>query len=212
MTDIKTKRDPLLPPIPKEDEWEKYPRIESWRRGHLSVLKELHGNVNADLNTIANDIANNANDIANNASNIANIQHPFDMTFFPWEGTLSNGVWAANVDANQLFNGYYYNSSANQFNYIGVPVYMPKGNYAVTLVGMKGPDCANVLVRVDSNAWLSEDLYNANTVYNYIATDSVNNSLTTSAFHNVFIFVWYKNASSSSNIVRISQVSIRKIS
>lgn len=74
---FKTKRDPLVPNIPTEEEWKDFPRIQSWRRNHLSVLKQLHADAYDDITAVWNDIddiiANTPIDTLANATNNTNL-------------------------------------------------------------------------------------------------------------------------------------------
>ena len=168
MADKKTKSDPLLPPIPKEDDWEKYPRIEQWRRGHLSVMKELHKNVRYDIDNLANDISNNANDVSNNANDISNnagdvsnnandiANNANDITnrisgFGNWsnDGVYESG---ANYTANE--DGFVFVAANTTLAYISTPLGNPRQLFsfgANTLFSMMCAVKDGDVWRVDSN-------------------------------------------------------------
>jgi len=52
MTELKTEREPILPILPGEDEFNDFGRLERWRKGHLGDLKTLHENVRDDLDYV----------------------------------------------------------------------------------------------------------------------------------------------------------------
>jgi len=200
MTDYKVKRTPLLPPIPREEEFEKFDRLQQWRRGHLSVMEQLHRDIYDDVQSLANSVANiiTKNDVMGYVS------------IFPWFSPAANvGAWSAIGDANQYLGTYCRNTSSNNFDLIEFSMSLKEGTYQVDFHGIKGANSGIVYVILSQiPVGNAIDLYAAATTYNF----SVNMSVTVPASGNttVGLKVQGKNASSNDYICAWTNLTLRK--
>jgi len=223
MTEFETKRDPRIPPMPNKTDWQKFERIEQWRRSNLTIIRQLHADTYNDLHTLANesannanDIANNANDIANNANDIANLE-AIDpdanisgaITLFPWEFTYQQGGWVWQTNANQKFGGYYHNGNASNGDYISSNYVIPAGNYRVHLDAVTGANRGIVSFSASYGSLGTFDLYSASTTYNYA---NYFHTAILGGVRRLVLSCQSKNASSSGYIASISKLSLHRYS
>jgi len=219
MTDYKVRKNPALPAIPSESDWQDFDRIIKWRRGHLTVLQQLHSDTYDDVHTLenatannANDIANNANDISNNANAIANVAIYQDVILYPWE--MSNygaSNWAAVVSANQFFNGYYHNVTANNFDALYRTQYLRAGTYLWGVFGITTANSGIASLQIDATTYAAIDMYTSSTGYNYFASNS-SVVVGSSGTHALYVKVNSKNASSSGYKLYITYSHLRRVS
>lgn len=225
MTEFKTKRDPRIPSIPNKTDWQQFERIEQWRRSNLTIIRQLHADVNDDLNTLANETAElEANQhapvtVAN--SNTATLtlsgqqitayanQQGTDI-IFPWElGGASNGTWDFSLSANQMFQGYFVNTSNANGNYLsGANFFLGGGSSYLKTLYVAGPDSGIVQILYNGVVRATIDMYNAGSyLYNQIASNTL---VGVSTPANLQILVNGKNASSSGYFCRITYMGIRR--
>ena len=209
MTDLKTQRNPLLPAIPTKEEWDKFPRIEQWRRSQLTVIEGLHASVYDDLSNVANDAANANANVALLASNVANLR-PCPMIVFPWASTNQVGTWAATMDANQIMGVYYKNTSNANDDYLRWWVTLAAGGYWFDLLGVKTANGGRFQVYWNGSAANAAvfDLYAASTTYNHNVQWQM--SISNGGMGVFDIRVVGKNASSSGYYLNVTQVGFRR--
>jgi len=163
MANLKTKRTPALPNIPTEDELKDYDRVVKWRRGHLTVLKQLHEDVYDDLVTIgASNVANHNPVTVNSTSSIGLYVYSNQLLFatviptgIPLD-TLGAASNTTTLNANVTRHGLCPRLSGNSATYLsGTGVFSEPGGGTPEHASVTVNDTASVNLTIDATQLLS---------------------------------------------------------
>lgn len=223
MTEFKTKRDPLLPHVPTKEEWQKFDRIEQWRRNNHVVMRQLHSDVYADLNTLSNETANLADSIhdAVTVSDTASVNMTLSgqqisavanigshVTIFPWEMSAVNGTWDVQINANQYFNGFWYNTSNTNNDTISIAnLFLNSGSFRWTILTRTGPERGILQLLIDGVGASIVDLYSGSYVYN-VALSNV--ASITIGVRSIGLKVYGRNGASNGYITPFSYLNLQR--
>jgi len=178
-------------------ETEKYPWDEEkiLSRDHRELadyLKTVIKRSNDIYSKISNAVnLNILNDVTGLPGLLANDQHVLDaevlavaaalihthdigeghITILPWHYSgITQGTWVQILDANQIFYGYFWNSSNTQNDRIDYKVFLAAGTYTFSIIGVTASNRAILTLLFDGASQGTIDLYAAGTAYNVLKT------------------------------------------
>ena len=163
MVTLKTKRTPILPIIPDEDAWKDYEDVLAWRKGHLTVLQQLHADVCDDLTNITGSNVANHNPVTVLDSGTVNLTVTANQLLYAAVtlsgihiDTLANASNITTLNANANTHGLCPRLSGNALQYLNgngafsVPAGSGGDHDAVTVT-----DTASVNMTITANQVLS---------------------------------------------------------
>lgn len=156
MPDYKVKRTPLLPPIPKEDEWQKFDRIERWRRSHLTVVEQLHEDAHDDINVLGSNVQELQSNVQTLQSNVQTLQSNVQTLQSSSHSAATVSDTASvnlTITANQVLSADVIQANINHANLANLTTGNPHTQYAL----------ANSIVGTTNNSFLVATNYTAST-------------------------------------------------